>query len=111
MDQLADSPVTNITWSDETYRATVVNDKESTNMFCIPLLYGNGWSAAVDGEEARIYDINGGFCGVELESGRHEVELHYETPHKKAGITLSAAGILVYVIWLAAARMRRRKSR
>ena len=109
MEKLAASPVTNVTWSDETYHATVVNDNDDTEMFCIPLLYGNGWSAAVDGEEVRIYDINGGFCGVELEGGRHEVELHYETPHKKAGIALSTAGILLYVIWLAAGRMRRRK--
>ena len=111
MEKLAESPVTNVTWSDESYHATVTNEGEDTKMFCVPLLYGNGWTAFVDEEKAEIHNINGGFCGVELDAGEHEVRLCYETPHKRAGFVLSGTGIFLYVIWLAAGWIRRKKSR
>ena len=44
-------------------------------MLCVPLFYQKGWTAQIDGEDAGVYNINEGMCGVEVPSGTHEIVL------------------------------------
>lgn len=67
-------------------------------MVCIAVPYSDGWSAKVDGKNAKIYKANGMFMGVLMKSGKHKLELNYVTPGLKAGAVVSAAGWLVLLI-------------
>ena len=108
--RLQESKVTDTSFIDETYHAAVENTQEHVQMLCIPLLYGQGWTAKLDGEETVLYNINSGLCGVEIPAGSHEVTLHYESPHKQAGMLLTAAGLAVYAVCFLLAPLWKRKT-
>ena len=59
--------------------------------------YDSGWSATVDGRPARIWDAYTVVRGVEVEAGRHHIEMHYSPWSVKlgaAGFGLSLLGLL-----------------
>ncbi len=61
--------------------------------------YSKGWSARVDGKDAKIEPLlEGAFIGVRTGEGDHRIELVYEAPGKKEGFAVSAAGILLALI-------------
>jgi hypothetical protein len=63
-----------------------------------------GWRATVDGRRAAVLRANGLFRAVRLSPGRHHVRLTYEPVAAKAGLGLSAAGLLAAATlagWLA----------
>ena len=47
--------------------------------------------------------------GVELDGGRHEVELRYETPGLKTGAMLSLVGLVMLGAVVVVGRVRRTK--
>ena len=59
--------------------------------------YDSGWSATVDSRPARIWDAYTVVRGVEVEAGRHHIEMHYSPWSVKlgaAGLGLSLLGLL-----------------
>jgi len=59
--------------------------------------YDAGWSATVDGRPARIWDAYTVVRGVEVEAGRHRIEMHYSPWSVKLGAAafgLSLLGLL-----------------
>jgi len=60
--------------------------------------YSTGWTATVDGTPADVIVTDTAFMSVALESGSHEVELHYRTPGLLPGALISAAGIAATAI-------------
>ncbi len=108
--KLQNSEVNDIVYTKNTYSAAVNNTEQNTQMLCVPFFYARGWQAAVDGEATTLYNINSGLCGVEIPPGEHQVTLTYQVPHKNLGICLSAAGLVIYLLWLAiSARLRKSK--
>lgn len=61
--------------------------------------YEEGWKAFVDGEEQEILPLlEGGFIGLRLEPGEHEVELRFTAPYSMEGKWLSCCGIIILMI-------------
>lgn len=62
-----------------------------------------GWEAFVDGKEQEICPLlEGGFIGLMLEPGEHEIELRFTAPCSIQGKWLSICGImllLVLIVW------------
>ena len=110
-EKLKASRVTDTSFADNTYQASVENPDQETKMLCVPLIYNEGWSAYVDGDQVPLYNINSGLCGVEIPFGNHQVVLKYRIPHEKAGIAMTAAGIAVYLLIFIPAGVRRRKKK
>ncbi len=108
-DGLAKTDITDISMNGGTYRATVSSDKGGT--LCVPLLFSGSWRAKVNGDAADVRSINGGLVGIELEKGRSEVVLTWETPFWKAGLAVSAAMVLLFIILFAAAPVLERRAR
>lgn len=108
-DKLRESGVSNTQFEDGEYRAEVTNASGDVQMLCVPLIYGPGWTAAIDGETVELYDINSGLCGVEIPSGTHAVTLTYETPHKTAGIAMTGAGFALWLLIFGGGWLRRKK--
>lgn len=58
--------------------------------------YSGGWRAEVDGKEAKILRADTAYMALELEPGRHGIELEYTTPFIRLGGGLTALGCLVF---------------
>jgi len=95
---LKESGVDEVTFSDSTYQAQVTNDASENKMLCVPLFYQKGWTAQIDGEDAGVYNINEGMCGVEVPSGTHEIVLKYETPYQNYGVGMTIIGIIIFIL-------------
>ena len=77
-------------------------------LLCLTIPYSDGWKAYVDGTPAVIEKVNLMFSGLWLTPGHHTIELRYETPGLLYGICLSAAGFLLFLLWIILSRRRRR---
>ena len=77
-------------------------------LLCLTIPYSNGWKAYVDGTPVVIEKVNLMFSGLWLTPGHHTIELRYETPGLLYGICLSAAGFLLFLLWVILSRRRRR---
>ena len=95
---MKESGVDEVTFSDSTYQAQVTNDASENKMLCVPLFYQKGWTAQIDGEDAGVYNINEGMCGVEVPSGTHEIVLKYETPYQNYGVGMTIIGIIIFIL-------------
>lgn len=77
--------------------------------------YTSGWKAYVDGVETKTINVNTGFIGIPLTSGKHKIELKYETPYLQLGTKLSIVGviliILVFIIDIIRSIIERRKKK
>lgn len=71
-------------------------DKKKLLFFSIP--YDKGWTATVDGKEAKIELVDFGFQALILDRGEHSIELNYTVPYLKAGIIVSVLSLLVFLI-------------
>ncbi len=74
-----------------------INEPEQSYV-CIALPYSRGWRAEIDGKEAEIKACNGMYLGLEINKGRHEIHLYYQTPGIKAGCIVSLLGILLFCL-------------
>ena len=70
-------------------------------LLCLTIPYSEGWKAYVDGTPAILENVNVMFCGLWLTPGHHTIELRYETPGLLYGICITAAGILLFLLWAA----------
>ena len=108
LEKLSESAVTDISFQNDTYKASV-NVEGEKGMLCIPILYDDSWSATVNGEPADVQNINGGLCGIALSGGTYDVEMHYTVPHMKTAAILSIAGAAVYVLLIIYENRRRKQ--
>lgn len=88
--QLQRHTLKNIQYKENMLKGTFQTDKD--RMLCVTIPYSKGWSAKVDGQNAKIYKANGMFMGIFMTSGEHKVELNYMTPGLKIGVVISLAG-------------------
>ena len=64
----------------------------------------------MDGTPAVIEKVNLMFSGLWLTPGHHTIELRYETPGLLYGICLTAAGFLLFLLWVILARRAGKKT-
>ncbi len=57
--------------------------------------YYQGWTAAVDGVETPIYQVNGFMRGIEVPAGSHRVEFRYSAPVLRASLWVCLALFLL----------------
>ena len=80
---------------------------DQRKLLVLSLAYSTGWKAYVDGQEQTLLQTNGMFCGLELESGKHRIELRYQTPYLAPGLI---AGLFSILLCMGIAlRMRKKK--
>ncbi len=71
-----------------------ISDK---NILFIPIPNNAGWKVLVNGQIVNTISVNGGFIGLELNSGYNEIEMYFISPGFKAGAIISAFGLLFFV--------------
>lgn len=56
------------------------------------------WKVKVDKKPGKIYNVNYAFMGIPLKRGTHDIDLYYSRAGFYAGLLLTLAGILLWVI-------------
>ncbi len=109
-DEPKSTDIRNISFRHDLYEADVTSEQQDS-VLCVPLLYGKGWSAEVNGAPAEVMNINGGLCGIRLKAGGSHVEIRYSVPHFKAALIVTLAACAVYLAAHVFALTRSRKHR
>ena len=94
----------NVVRTTSSYASEITADQEKYAFYSIP--FDSGWKAYVNGNEEDILDING-FMAVRIGGGTNRIEFRYTVPGLRAGILLTAASLVISVIYILI--MRRRK--
>ena len=87
---------------------TVNSEKDS--ILCLSIPYNKGWTAIVNGKKQELLQANIMYMALELEAGRNDIKLYYETPFLKAGAALSVAGWFVFFCIIIFNLMKKAKS-
>ncbi|HHW45611.1 MAG TPA: YfhO family protein [Clostridiales bacterium] len=80
------------------FTAKIKLDRENLVFFSVP--YEEGWSATVNGQPAKIEQVNIGFMAVRAPAGDVEIRFDYTTPGLANGIKLTILGALVFAAYL-----------
>jgi len=56
------------------------------------------WSLLLDGAPSRLLEVNGGFVGLHVPPGRHQLEVRYFSPLVRAGYRVAFASALAVVL-------------
>lgn len=92
-------------WYNSTgFGSNITTDSEKFAFYSVP--YSNGWSASINGKEAKILNING-LMAVKLENGENVIEFSYMNKGLILGAALSAAGIIVWIGYMIYHRKRK----
>ncbi len=84
-------------------------DAKKDGLFTTSVLYTEGWEAYVDGKQVEITPVGETFVAFEMSEGEHTIELKFTPPGLKAGICLSIAGIILFVILAVYRKLRPEK--
>lgn len=88
--------------------AVEVDDAKGGRFF-LSVPHISGWQAKVDGRAAPIRTTAGAFIGLDLEPGRHRIELAFRPPGLRAGLLTSAAGAAGLLALVVVPALRRRR--
>lgn len=80
---------------------------EMLMFFSVP--YDEGWSAFVNGEQVLIEKANIGFMAVRVPTGNAVIRFEYNTPGLIEGGYISLSAAAVFIVYLIAVRIIRRK--
>lgn len=86
---------------------TLTEDK----VLVIAIPYSEGWSAKIDGDQARLYRANTMYMGLVVPAGTHSIELRYKTPGSGAGICMTAAGILICIAYAVCGKVQKKSTK
>ena len=62
--------------------------------------YDPSWKIKVDGQKIEAREIFGGFMGISLSAGEHEIEMRFEPEGARFGLLVSITAVLFLVLFL-----------
>ena len=71
--------------------------------------YDDHWTIRIDGNEVPYFEADHGLVGCDISAGAHSFTMEYHAPGRTAGIILSIAGFLGWVLLMTIPRIYRRK--
>lgn len=74
------------------------SSKDGILTFQIP--YCRGWEVKVNGKKVEIFPVNKAFLGINIESGKSEIELKYKTPLLRIGLVITIIGITILLVFI-----------
>lgn len=77
-----------------------VNAKDGNSWLFLPITYGSGYSATVNGKSGEVVRVFDSLMAVKLEPGENTVTVKYTPPGFSTGLLLSLAGILLFGVFL-----------
>ena len=76
-------------------KVLILAEAPAPSMVVVSQSYYPAWQAYVDGHATRLWRANYAFQAVEVPAGRHRIELRYQDTAFRAGLLISAAGLLI----------------
>ncbi len=76
----------------------VTTTSGGTALMVISESFDDGWVARVDGQPARVEQVNGDFMGVVVPAGSHTVALAFRPPYYDVGRTIGYASLVVTLL-------------
>ena len=73
-------------------------DVKEKSIFTLSIPYDKGFKIKVDSKEKPYYEVNEGFIGIDIDKGKHNIEIVYEAPYKKIGIIFTVIGLVLSAI-------------
>jgi len=73
-------------------------DLDSDQVLFLSIPYSTGWNVYVDNQLVNTYKVQGGFIGLELNEGYHDITLQFIPPGFKIGIFTSLFGLLIFCL-------------
>ncbi len=90
--------VTSFTANDSGF--TAVTDYEESTLVFFSVPYDDGFSATVNGQEARIEKVDNGLMAIRVPGGHAEISFVYKTPGLDTGMQVSLTGLALYAVYL-----------
>ena len=94
------------------FTSVITLDSPNVVFFSVPyedglnLLYKDGWSVTVNGEEKEVLPATYGFMAVECGAGENEIVFKYRTPGLFWGIILAVTALIMLAVYLIIGRKR-----
>ena len=80
-------------FSENNIRGSVTVNESKILFFSIP--FDEGWSAKLNGTDAKLYRVNAGLTGLPINKGKNEVELSFEPRLRSKGKLISGVSLLI----------------
>ncbi|MES2760772.1 MAG: YfhO family protein [Bacteroidota bacterium] len=85
-------------FSENCIRGSITVGDSKVLFFSIP--FDEGWSAKLNGADAKLYRINAGLTGLLINQGKNDVELCFEPRLKNKGKLISGVSLIILLILL-----------
>ncbi len=82
-----------------------------SSFMVIQLPYDEGWSVLINGENEKIYRVNGGMMGIVVPKGYSNIEMFFVPKGLKVGLLLSGVGIVIFGWIVYQDKKQRKKAR
>lgn len=80
------------------FNSIIDSSGDTIAIYQIP--YDNGFKATNNGKLTNIYNVNNGFIGIKINSGKNNIIVTYTPNGLKVGIVMSIISCLIYLIYL-----------
>lgn len=107
--KLAENTLENVQIGTDTVDGTITLGRAKILLLTIP--YCDGWTATVDGKEAKLLGANTMFSALALEPGEHTIHLTYRNPYLKAGLAVSGFGALLFGTTIICIEIKKKRER
>ncbi len=97
---------------DKTHGDTIEGDIECSedSYFQLTVPYDHGFEVWTDGVKTDIERVDRSFMGFPIKKGQHHIRFEYNSPMKKYGLIISAAGLLILIAIIITEIRRRNKN-
>ena len=80
-------------FSENNIKGSVTVNESKILFFSIP--FDEGWSAKLNGVDAKLYRVNAGLTGLLISKGKNDIELSFEPRLKSKGKLISGISLLI----------------
>ena len=80
-------------FSENNIKGSVTVNDSKVLFFSIP--FDEGWSAKLNGTDAKLYRVNAGLTGLLINKGKNDVELSFEPRLRSKGKLISIVSLLI----------------
>jgi uncharacterized membrane protein YfhO len=98
-----------VTSDTDSHLVIAANVTDDHTQLIVTLPFDEGWRVWVDGTKADTTSRYGALLAVNLTKGAHTVELRFEPDGLWAGAAVSAASLLLVILWACLIRKRKEK--
>ena len=83
---------------DNGFISNITSSGDTLAIYTIP--YDKGFSATVNGKDAKIEMVDNGFMAVKINEGDNKIVFKYFTPGLKIGSIVSILSLIMYFIYM-----------